>query len=126
MPEIDVSTGEYLDRLIIWRIKCSRVPDSAKLVNLALELASLEAKLPVVGLLDSVSEVMNELHLVNTMLWDAEDQIRECERLADFGERFVTISRSIYKLNDRRAILKRELSIRLGSGLIDEKSYTPY
>ena len=36
------------------------------------------------------------------------------------------LARSVYRLNDRRAELKRELNTRLGSGLVEEKLYIEY
>ena len=62
----------------------------------------------------------------NATLWDTEDEIRACERASDFGERFIELARSIYRQNDRRAALKRELNEHLGSALIEEKSYEAY
>ncbi len=38
----------------------------------------------------------------------------------------VALARSVYRLNDRRAALKRAVSQALGSALVEEKSYTAY
>jgi hypothetical protein len=35
----------------------------------------------------------------------------------------VTLARSIYRANDERAAIKREINIATGSRLIEEKSY---
>ena len=63
------------------------------------------------------------LKAVNERLWDLEDEIRDCERRQDFGLAFVTVARSIYRANDERAAVKREINIATGSQLIEEKSY---
>jgi AcrR family transcriptional regulator len=43
-----------------------------------------------------------------------------------FDDAFVQLARSVYRLNDRRAAIKRELNARLGSRLVEEKSYAEY
>ena len=40
--------------------------------------------------------------------------------------RFVELARAVYQTNDRRAALKREINVLLGSQLIEEKSYDAY
>jgi hypothetical protein len=60
---------------------------------------------------------------VNEALWDIEDAIRDREREGDFGERFITLARSVYQTNDLRAELKRRINLLLGSALLEEKSY---
>jgi len=64
-------------------------------------------------------------HLVNEALWDIEDAIRGCEREGDFRPKFVELARSVYHNNDQRAALKRRINERLGSAIIEEKSYSP-
>jgi hypothetical protein len=65
-----------------------------------------------------------ELKAVNEALWQIEGEIRRCERAEDFGPRFVALARSVHRTNDRRAALKREINERLGSLLVEEKSYS--
>jgi hypothetical protein len=67
-----------------------------------------------------------QLRDVNTRLWEIEDEIRDCERLQDFGPKFVALARAVYRTNDRRSEIKREINLLLGSSLIEEKSYRPY
>jgi hypothetical protein len=45
------------------------------------------------------------------------------EAQADFGAGFVDLARAVYRQNDRRAALKREISLGLRSDLIEERSY---
>ena len=59
-------------------------------------------------------------------LWRIEDEIRLCERNEDFGPRFIALARSVYRTNDRRAALKRQVNALLGSKLIEEKSHPSY
>ena len=66
---------------------------------------------------------MAELKSINEPLWRIEDDIRSCERAGDFGPRFIELARSVYETNDRRAAIKRRINERLGSEIVEEKSY---
>lgn len=124
---VPVSWGELLDKITILEIKNRRIADPAKLDNVRRELAALNGVVAAHGALpDALAPVMDELRAVNEGLWDIEDEIRDCERNGQFGDRFVELARSVYHSNDRRAALKRTLNDRLGSELVEEKSYQPY
>jgi hypothetical protein len=60
---------------------------------------------------------------VNEALWDIEDAIREKEAAAQFDPDFIDLARSVYRMNDRRAAIKREINLLLDSELVEEKSY---
>ena len=124
---VEVSVGELLDKITILEIKKSKFEDPAKLRNVTAELETLARERDRALDLDSEAQrLVGELEAVNRALWDIEDEIRACEREGDFGPRFVELARSVYKRNDRRAALKRELNERLGSRLVEEKSYSGY
>ena len=74
----------------------------------------------------AVSVVQVYMFFVIARLWEVEDDLRDCERRGDFGVAFVELARSVYRLNDRRARLKREINEWLGSRWIEEKSYRAY
>ena len=59
-------------------------------------------------------------------MWTIEDDIRNHERKGDFGESFVKLARSIYRINDERAAIKRRINVLLGSAIVEEKSYSGY
>ena len=63
---------------------------------------------------------------MNGRIWDLEDIIRECERQKDFGDRFLQTARLIYRTNDERASLKKDINLALGSAIVEEKSYAAY
>jgi hypothetical protein len=56
-------------------------------------------------------------------MWEGEDAIRVCEREEDFGERFVGLARSVYRLNDERGGLKRRISELAGATWSEQKQY---
>jgi hypothetical protein len=69
---------------------------------------------------------VTRLKALNQALWEIEDRIREHERAGTFDAAFIALARSVYRRNDERGTVKRELNLVLGSGLIEEKSYKPY
>jgi hypothetical protein len=125
--KVPVSPGELLDKITILRIKSKRMTDPSKLANVRAELEALEAtwKSSAYAGADVGSEV-NALLAVNERLWTIEDDIRDKERANAFDEEFVRLARAVYTENDERAAIKRRLNLKLGSSLVEEKSYAEY
>jgi len=124
---VPISVGELLDKITILNIKCERLQDADQLANVRRELKLLEkARDECLRSTPSVEHLSAQLKVVNESLWDVEDKIRNCERNSDFGERFIELARSVYRYNDRRSALKREINLSLGSSIVEEKSYTDY
>jgi hypothetical protein len=124
---IPVAPGELLDKITILRIKVARIEDSGKRANAATELAMLEAvKAKDVSASRELARLEGDLGDVNAALWEIEDSIRDRERAQDFGAEFVKLARAVYHENDRRAALKREINVLLGSNIVEEKSYASY
>ena len=124
--QVDVSAGELLDKLSILRIKAQRIADANKLRNVQAELTTLQAVRDTVTGSAELQEWEKQLTRVNEQLWDIEEAIRNCEREKDFGPRFIELARSVYRINDRRASLKRTINALLDSALAEEKSYPQY
>ncbi len=125
--EIPVSAGDLVDKVTILEIKSERITDPAKLANVRRELAGLEMRLrPLLEAHSGIARVKASLRAVNESLWRIEDDIRDCERRQDFGPDFVALARSVYRTNDRRAALKREVDALVGSEIVEEKSYSAY
>ncbi len=124
---VEIAPGELLDKLTILEIKSERMTDAAKLANVRAELATLTAARDrAIRASAALDELTSELKRVNEALWEIEDEIRVCERQADFGPRFIELARSVYHQNDQRAAVKRRINDLLGSRLIEEKSYASY
>lgn len=124
---IPASAGEVIDKLTILEIKLARIGDPAKRANVAAEHAALSAAWRATVPDEApLAALIAELRQVNEALWDIEDEIREQERRADFGATFVRLARAVYRTNDRRAAVKKEINLRLGSALVEEKSYAAY
>ena len=125
--KVPISPGELLDKITILRIKAQRMSDPAKLSNVRLELRTLEetwgasayAKIDIEADIDALS-------LVNERLWVIEDDIRDKERAQAFDAEFIRLARAVYIENDERAAIKRRINAKLGSALVEEKSYRDY
>jgi len=119
-----VSIGELIDKITILEIKSERIADPGKLRNVTTELTGLRAITAKAGL-DSpdMEPYMRELKSLNTALWEIEDEVRELEAKKDFGARFVTLARSVYQTNDKRAAVKHRINKAFGSAIVEEKSY---
>jgi hypothetical protein len=125
--KVPVSPGELLDKITILRIKSARMQDASKLANVRTELDALEQiwNASPYAAVDVASDV-SALLAVNERLWTIEDDIRDKERAQTFDGQFVRLARAVYIENDARAAIKRRLNVKLGSSLIEEKSYAEY
>ncbi|MDP2227273.1 MAG: DUF6165 family protein [Moraxellaceae bacterium] len=127
MIRIPVSAGELIDKITILEVKSVRMSDPGKLANVGVELAALQAERDrALGDVSLVAALANELRTVNGRLWDIEDGKRACEARGDFGEGFTELARLVYKLNDHRADLKRQINQVTGSQIVEEKSHPAY
>ena len=125
--KIELSYGELLDKITILQIKSERISDKSKLANVNKELTLLNElwQADEISSFDIAKEIA-ELKSINEALWDIEDDIRDKERAKEFDARFIELARAVYVTNDKRANVKRVINEKLGSDLIEEKSYADY
>ena len=124
---VPVSFGEVLDKITILEIKAERIADPEKVRNVRLELDELSANWDqVVQDQTVISNLRSQLKAVNGELWVIEDDIRDQEAAQDFGPRFIELARAVYVTNDKRAAIKKEVNLALGSRFVEEKSYQDY
>jgi hypothetical protein len=122
-----ISLGELIDKITILEVKCERLRDPGKLAHVRDELQLLnglwqrEASPHI-----DVAHERAELKRINGALWEIEDAVRVKEREHAFDARFVELARSVYHTNDQRAAVKRAINLKLGSRLVEEKSYQDY
>ena len=119
-----VSIGELIDKITILEIKQIHMT-GIKLKNVDKELKLLRKILQDENLEIDI-DLINNLKEVNKNLWEIEDNIRIKERNQEFDKEFVELARSVYKENDKRASLKKEINQKYNSELIEEKSYNNY
>jgi Family of unknown function (DUF6165) len=124
---VPVSPGELLDKITILRIKSSRMSDAQKLANVRIELKVLEETWGASPYAKSnIAADVNALLQVNERLWVIEDDIRDKERAQTFDSEFIRLARAVYFENDERAAIKRRINLKLGSTIVEEKSYAEY
>jgi hypothetical protein len=124
---VPISPGELLDKITILRIKSTRMSDPEKLANVRMELQSLEETWrgsPYAK--PGIEADVNALLEVNERLWVIEDDIRDKERAQAFDAEFIRLARAVYFENDERAAIKRRINLKLGSSIVEEKSYAEY
>lgn len=121
-----ISVGELIDKITILKIKQKQIKEETKLVNVKKELNELINTLNSLNLDVDISDETDRLQAINQQLWNVEDKIREKERLRKFDEFFIGVARLVYVLNDERASIKKEINVKVGSDLIEEKSYEQY
>ena len=124
---VEAGSGELIDKITILEIKLARIEDPQKLKNIRYELETLattrDRALPAS---DTLTRLTRELKSVNETLWDIEDDIRRCEAEKDFGVRFIELARAVYKTNDHRAALKKQINLLTGASIVEEKSYVAF
>jgi hypothetical protein len=123
---IEVSTGEVLDKLSILSIKLERIKDSKKLVNIQIEFDYLLNQTKDVLAEKLIYQLYVELLEINKKLWNIEDNIRLKEKVKEFGSKFIELARSVYIHNDIRAQIKKRINLESNSHLSEEKSYEQY
>ena len=118
-----ISLGELIDKITILEIKKEHIQENKKLKNINKELGSLK-KILLDANLHIDSKLINQLKKVNNILWNIEDEIRIKENDKEFDNEFIKLARSVYKENDKRALIKEEINYTYNSELIEEKYYS--
>jgi hypothetical protein len=120
---VPVAVGELFDKITILRIKAGRLSDPGQLANVRRELAELEAVAAGIPASPELDALIARLQAVNDGLWDVEDGKRAHEREGRFDADFIALARRVYRENDLRAAIKREINLLTGSTLVEEKSH---
>ena len=121
---VEISLGELIDKITILQIKIVHLKGNA-LENVKKELNTLENTLTKLDINIDLS-LIRKLKEVNQKLWNIEDDIRDQERQKSFKNEFIELARSVYKLNDIRASIKKEINTLYHSSITEEKSYQKY
>ena len=120
----EISAGELIDKITILEIKKEKISNKEKLLEVNKELNSLNETLK--KSINDESKILsfkNDLKKINLKLWDIEDGKRSAEKNSQFDEKFIKLSRSVYKFNDERAKIKLAINNALGSNIKEVKSY---
>ena len=120
----EISAGELIDKITILEIKKIKINDSEKLKDIEKELSILNITLKMtIPDTTKIHELTHKLKSINLKLWDIENGKRLAEKNKKFDEKFIELSRSVYKNNDERAKIKLEINNILGSNIREVKSH---
>ena len=120
---IEISNGELFDKLTILEIKMEKINEG----SLLKEWESLNDKAMTILSIFSENGLyrkIDALEEVNRKLWDIKDWIHICEKEQRFDKEFVELARSVYKLNDERYAIKKDIDKLTNSKFSEEKSYS--
>lgn len=118
---IELPLGDIVDRVTILQIKIERISNQHARLSCQQQLEEIERVWdgpPLRSLPEYAA-----LRRVNEKLWEIEDALRDHEREGRFDERFIELARSVYRVNDERARIKRAINERLGSRFVEAKQY---
>lgn len=124
--KILVSNGEILDKLTILHIKEQHCSNSEQLHNILTEISVLQPLVNIICNNPQLVDLYDELYSINNKLWMIEDNIRQKEKLQLFDSGFIDLARQVYKTNDMRAKIKKQINQLSASQLIEEKIYEQY
>ena len=120
----EISAGELLDKISILEIKLDNIRDKEKIAEIKKEYKSLEeTRKSNIEISENLQKLIDQLREINLKLWNIEEEKRMCEKISDFGNNFIQLSRNVYKNNDKRAKIKSDINKLLGSNIKEVKSY---
>ena len=122
-PVVPISWGELIDKITILEIKKSKIESIDSINNIQKELKELSNIAEIDKLPEKIIFLKRDLTDINLKLWAVEDEIREKDFKSQFDEEFIELAKSVYRLNDVRAQIKKFINLTLQSELIEEKSY---
>jgi len=91
---VEISIGEFVDKISILKIKKERITDQGKLNN-----------------------VLKEYEYLIQLL------LREKQRSEQYDSDFIDIANRIHSTNDIRAQIKKEINLKFNSNFVEEKSH---
>jgi hypothetical protein len=112
-----ISVGELLDKISILSIKSQYTNNQYVLKELQ-DLIEIAKKHQIYN-----DSYLTKLFQVNQKLWKIEDDLRILEKEQRFDEEFIELARSVYKTNDLRASIKKEINEKTQSSYQEIKLY---
>jgi hypothetical protein len=121
--KIEISEGDFYDKLSILQVKLSYITDPKKVENIQKEYNELlkSANFNMIN-----DQLYKDLFEANVRIWYIEDSIRKKEKEGQFDAEFINLARLVYYENDKRAELKRQINLTTCSDFIEEKQHVDY
>ena len=127
IPSVPISWGELVDKITILEIKAELLSSQSARENVKRELVRLVAIWePIERENRNAAGLKMALKHTNKTLWQIEDDIREKEAQKCFDDEFVSLARAVYRTNDERSRIKRQINTLLESEIVEEKQYSAY
>ena len=127
---IETSLGELIDKISILEIKIDKIEDNINKEEITKEYTSLTNALTKIKLSSNertrINDFIIKLKEINIRLWNVENEKRLAEKNKNFDKKFIEHARNVYKLNDERAKVKRQVNESFGSNIKEVKKYTEY
>lgn len=113
---VPISNGELVDKITILDIKLRKLSNTKYVEEEYKLLYPLLSQINIT----TDSEEYQSLLQINEKIWGLEEEIR-----GNFYEAcdFYTCARGIYEANDRRAQIKKQINLKTGSQIVEQKSY---
>ncbi len=124
--KIEVRIGEIADKYTILTIKSFEILDEQKQLNIKKEWKYINSVIKESFPELAADPLTHRLLDINRQLWVVEDSLRDCENDREFDKLFVFLARQVYRLNDQRADIKKQINIKYKSDIVEEKSYNAY
>jgi len=112
-----ISVGELLDKITILQIK-SQYSNNSYIHKELIDLTNIAKEYKVYDEQD-----LQALKEINSKLWKIEDELRELEKQQDFSKTFIELARQVYKTNDERARIKKQINEKTNSTYSEVKLY---
>lgn len=123
----ELSAGELFDKISILEIKKNKIKDKGKRNIVLKELSTLqETASENIKKSKLITKLYKKLKFINLKLWKIEDDIRDCERKRNFGDKFIKLARAVYFTNDERSLVKNKINKLTKSNISEVKSYKKY
>jgi hypothetical protein len=129
MVQINITIGELVDRITILKIKHERLQDLTRWAAVSVQLAQHLQLLTDAGFNPAQDLHFKALLKVNNDLWEIEDELRAMEASGNYNRpEFIMLARRVYKMNDKRAELKRAIDENYGTDpkYMEIKEYPDY
>lgn len=124
--KVEVSIGEIADKYTILTIKSFEILDEQKQLNIKKEWKYINSVIKESFPDLAADPLTHRLLDINRQLWVVEDSLRDCENDREFDKLFVFLARQVYRLNDQRADIKKQINTKYKSNIVEEKSYNAY
>jgi hypothetical protein len=119
---VEISAGELFDKITILSIKKQKINNEEHLKFIVKEYEHLnQISIPLRN--EEIYRLEKELLNINLSLWDLENKVRMFENTQLFNNEFIDCCRNIYKFNDQRAAVKKEINIKLNSNFFEVKHH---